>query len=75
MGKYPYYDPATIGVKFDELCAFFNTLNKNDVVLLHPCCHNPTGVDLTNEQWDTVLQIIKDKQNHPLYGHRLSRLW
>ncbi len=65
VGKYPYYDPATIGVKFDELCAFFNTLNKNDVVLLHPCCHNPTGVDLTNEQWDTVLQIIKDKKLIP----------
>ena len=65
VGKYPYYDPATIGVKFDELCAFFNTLNENDVVLLHPCCHNPTGVDLTNEQWDTVLQIIKDKKLIP----------
>lgn len=65
VGKYPYYDPATIGVKFDELCAFFNTLNENDVVLLHPCCHNPTGVDLTNEQWDIVLQIIKDKKLIP----------
>ncbi len=62
VGKYPYYDPATIGVKFDEMCAFFNTLNENDVVLLHPCCHNPTGVDLTAEQWDSVLQIIKDKK-------------
>ena len=33
----------TIGVKFDELCEFFKTLNENDVVLLHPCCHNPPG--------------------------------
>lgn len=61
VGKYPYYDPATIGVKFDEMIAFLNTLNKDDVVLLHPCCHNPTGVDLSHEQWDTVLQVIKDK--------------
>ncbi len=61
VGKYPYYNPATIGVKFDEMCQFFNSLNKNDVVLLHPCCHNPTGVDLTREQWDSVLQIVKDK--------------
>lgn len=62
VGKYPYYDPATIGVKFDEMLAFFNTLNKNDVILLHPCCHNPTGVDLTHEQWDSVLQVVKDKE-------------
>ncbi|WP_143282472.1 aminotransferase class I/II-fold pyridoxal phosphate-dependent enzyme, partial [Burkholderia mallei] len=45
--EYPYYDPATNGIKFDEMLAFLNGLNKNDVVLLHPCCHNPTGVDLT----------------------------
>lgn len=62
VGKYPYYDPATIGVKFDEMCAFFNTLNEHDVVLLHPCCHNPTGVDLTAKQWDSVLDIIKNKK-------------
>ncbi len=65
VGKYPYYDPATIGVKFDELKAFFNTLNENDVVLLHPCCHNPTGVDLAPAQWDEVLQIVKDKKLIP----------
>ncbi|UZA43159.1 aspartate/tyrosine/aromatic aminotransferase [Moraxella bovis] len=65
VGKYPYYDGATIGVKFDEMCAFLNTLNENDVVLLHPCCHNPTGVDLSNEQWDSVLDIIKDKKLIP----------
>ncbi|MDO5651087.1 MAG: amino acid aminotransferase [Moraxella sp.] len=61
VGKYPYYDPATIGVKFAEMCEFFRGLNTNDVVLLHPCCHNPTGVDLSNAQWDELLQIVKDK--------------
>lgn len=62
VGEYPYYDAATIGVKFDEMCEFFKSLNQNDVVLLHPCCHNPTGVDLDREQWDIVLDIIKDKK-------------
>ncbi len=62
VGKYPYYNAKTNGVKFDELIAFFNTLNKDDVVLLHPCCHNPTGVDLTQEQWDTLLDTVKEKQ-------------
>lgn len=62
VGEYPYYDPETNGVKFDEMVAFLNTLNQNDVVLLHPCCHNPTGIDLTKEQWDKVLDVIKAKK-------------
>ena len=65
VGKYPYYDAATIGVKFDEMLAFFNSLNENDVVILHPCCHNPTGVDLSNAQWDHVLQVVQAKKLIP----------
>lgn len=65
VGKYPYYDPKTNGIQFDELCQFLVTLNANDVVLLHPCCHNPTGLDLSRDEWDTVLQIIKDKKLIP----------
>ncbi|WP_201585994.1 amino acid aminotransferase [Psychrobacter jeotgali] len=61
VGKYPYYDKATGGIKFDEMIAFFDTLNKDDIILLHPCCHNPTGVDLTKEQWDTVLTVIQKR--------------
>ncbi|OBX84621.1 aromatic amino acid transaminase [Faucicola atlantae] len=62
VGKYPYYDPATNGVRIDDMLAFLDKLNPNDVVLLHPCCHNPTGVDLTREQWDQVLDVIKNKR-------------
>ncbi len=65
VGKYPYYDPKTNGIQFDELCQFLVTLKANDVVLLHPCCHNPTGLDLSANEWDTVLQIIKDKKLIP----------
>ena len=65
VGKYPYYDTATGGIKFDEMIAFFETLNKDDVLLLHPCCHNPTGVDLTREQWDTVLNVIQERELIP----------
>ena len=60
VGKYPYYDPATIGVKFEEMKTFFRTLKQHDVVVLHPCCHNPTGVDLSRSQWDEILQIVKE---------------
>lgn len=65
VGTYPYYDNQTIGVKFDELCQFVKTLSPNDVILLHPCCHNPTGVDLTQEQWQVLLKIVQDKQLIP----------
>ena len=59
---YPYYDSATIDVKFDAMCDYFRALPKHDIVLLHPCCHNPTGVDLSSEQWDTLLQIVAERE-------------
>ncbi len=65
VDTYPYYDPATIGVKFDEMTAFFETLPENSILLLHPCCHNPTAVDLTPAQWDTVLNIIRQRKLIP----------
>ncbi len=65
VGKYPYYDKANNSIKFDEMIAFFEILNKNDVILLHPCCHNPTGMDLTQAQWDTVLEVIKQRELIP----------
>jgi len=44
VGTYPYYTPETVGVKFEEMTAFFKTLPENSVLILHPCCQNPTGV-------------------------------
>ena len=52
--KYPYFDAETRGVKFAEMLATLDGLSKDDVVLLHGCCHNPTGANLTNAQWDQV---------------------
>src|SRR5690606_17100109 len=51
---YPYFDTETRGVKFAEMLAALDKLGKDDVVLLHGCCHNPTGANLTNAQWDQV---------------------
>ncbi|PSJ80462.1 aromatic amino acid transaminase [Neisseria iguanae] len=62
VGTYPYYDPATIGVKFDEMTVFFETLPENSVLILHPCCQNPTGVDMTEAQWDKVLDVIQARR-------------
>lgn len=65
VGTYPYYDAQTVGVKFDEMLSFFNGLDENSVLILHPCCQNPTGVDLSEEEWDEVLQVIAERKLIP----------
>ncbi len=59
---YPYYDPVTKGVKFDELTSYLNNVPYGDVVLFHACCHNPTGTDLSEEQWKVVSDIASKKK-------------
>jgi aromatic-amino-acid transaminase len=63
--KYPYYDPETIGIKFTELKQFLLQLEAGSIILLHPCCHNPTGVDPNQQQWDELLEIIKQQRLIP----------
>ena len=67
VGVYPYYDPATGGLKFDEMLAFFAALPRNSVLVLHPCCHNPTGIDPTPEQWETLAKMSAEKGWLPLF--------
>lgn len=62
---YPYYDAATGGVKFDDMIACFSQLPAKTIVLLHPCCHNPTGVDLDNDQWRKVIEVVKARDLLP----------
>lgn len=61
VNKYPYYDPDTNGIKIAELKNFLSNLEAGNIVLLHPCCHNPTGIDPTVQQWDDILTIIKQQ--------------
>ena len=56
---YPYYDAATGGLKFDAMLATLRTLPRHSIVLLHACCHNPTGVDLTRAQWDELIPVLR----------------
>jgi aromatic-amino-acid transaminase len=58
VNAYPYYDPATHGVKFDAMIDTLEEIPEHSVVLLHACCHNPTGVDLKEDQWERVLQVV-----------------
>ena len=62
---YTYFDPTTHGVNFDGLLADLGKLDTGTVVLLHACCHNPTGADLTVTQWRQVAQLLKEKQLFP----------
>ena len=56
---YPYFDKANANIKFDEMAECLGQVKKGDVVLLHGCCHNPTGADLSNEQWQVVLELAQ----------------
>ena len=56
--RYPYFDAETNGLAFDQMINCFNEIPSGDAVLLHGCCHNPTGVDPTNEQWKELSQIV-----------------
>ena len=58
VNTYPYYDPATHGVKFDVMLASLQKLPAGAIVVLHTCCHNPTGVDLLPEQWTRVIEVV-----------------
>jgi aromatic-amino-acid transaminase len=58
---YPYYDDASGGLNFDAMIDCLKTLPAKSIVLLHPCCHNPTGVDLSCAQWDRVIALVVDK--------------
>ncbi|MEK6308917.1 MAG: amino acid aminotransferase [Pantoea dispersa] len=65
VNTYPWYDDTTNGVKFDAFIAKLKTLPKQSIVLLHPCCHNPTGADLTNAQWDQTVEVLKAQELIP----------
>ena len=59
VNTYPYYDAATGGVRFDAMCAALEQLPAGSIVLLHACCHNPTGVDLSKAQWAELVPLLK----------------
>ncbi len=58
---YPYYDETTRSVRFDAMSEALKQAGKDDVVLLHGCCHNPCGADLNKEQWQAVADLALDK--------------
>src|SRR5207253_498825 len=63
---YPYYDAATHGLNFAAMTQTLETLPAGAIVVLHACCHNPTGVDLADEQWTRVIDIVKSRDLVPI---------
>jgi aromatic-amino-acid transaminase len=59
---YPYYDPASGGLKFDAMLDALRTAPTRSVVLLHACCHNPTGVDLSRAQWQALIPLLRERE-------------
>jgi aromatic-amino-acid transaminase len=65
VGTYPYYDAARRGINFDGMLTALDTAEAGTVIVLHACCHNPTGYDLTPPQWDQVVAAVKARKLVP----------
>ncbi|WP_338861510.1 amino acid aminotransferase [Mycetohabitans rhizoxinica] len=65
VNTYPYYDGATGGLRFDAMLDALRAIPKRHIVLLHACCHNPTGVDLDHNQWREVISLIEQNELLP----------
>jgi aromatic-amino-acid transaminase len=59
---YPYYDAAKQGVNFDGMLGALNAAPAGTIVVLHACCHNPTGYDISDAQWDSVIEAVKARK-------------
>ncbi|MES2932529.1 MAG: amino acid aminotransferase [Pseudomonadota bacterium] len=61
VNQYPYYDAASHGVNFAGMIGALNAMPKGSIVLLHACCHNPTGADLSEAQWTEVIATVTQR--------------
>lgn len=66
VGTYPYFDASTNGVQFDAMLDTLKQIPAGDVIVLHGCCHNPTGADLSVEQWQAVATVLVERNILPI---------
>ncbi len=66
LHTYPYYDAATGSVNIEGMLNSLEKAKAGDIVVLHGCCHNPTGADLSDSQWDKVIDLVERKALFPL---------
>lgn len=67
IDTYPYYDPESHGLAFDKMIAGLARAGEGDLVLMHACCHNPSGVDPAIGQWEVLAQLAKEQRFVPLF--------
>jgi len=65
LARYPYYEAASGRLRFDAMLQALDRCNPGDVILLHACCHNPSGADLSVAQWNEVLSVLQRRQLLP----------
>ena len=65
--QYKYYNKDTIGLDFDGMIADLKSFPEGSAVLLHACAHNPTGIDPTEEQWQQIATVMKEKSHYPFF--------
>ena len=66
VGTYPYYDASTRGLDFPGMIAALESLAPGSIVVLHACCHNPTGVDPTPAQWTRIIDVVRARGLVPI---------
>jgi len=66
VGKYPYYDSQSRSLNFAGMLASMKAMSPGDIILLHACCHNPSGIDLTAEQWKQIAVAVRENELFPL---------
>lgn len=67
VGSYPYFDPKSRLLDFQGMCEAIRNMPAKSIILLHGCCHNPTGIDPSFEQWKELSDLIKKQQLIPLF--------
>lgn len=65
VNTYPYYDASTHGINFDGMIAELQKMPAGSIAVLHACCHNPTGVDLSAQQWEKIIEVVKARNLVP----------
>jgi aspartate aminotransferase len=65
LERYPYYDPGVHELRFEAMLQHLQSIPAGDVVLLHACCHNPSGADLTAQQWLTLAELLERRRLVP----------
>jgi len=63
--NYPYYDPTTRGVNFEAMKAYLTSMPADSIIVLHACCHNPTGADISPAQWAEIVTICQNSKLIP----------